>query len=319
MLYPTTPSADIGIVVGRFQVPYLHDGHGALIESVMKRHKKVLVLIGKTPGVLVTKENPLDYHTRMLMIRKAYPDISILPINDLPSHKDWSRAVDGQISLAFDGADSVLLYGSRDSFIPYYSGKWPTVELEQSRDWSATKIRKMVSDDVRNTDEFRRGVIYASFNRHPIAYPTVDAAVIDFGNNEFPREEREERIFLGRKNTDPEGQYRFPGGFVDVQDDSMEQTVIREVREELLGIEVDKPQFVGTHKVDDWRYKGKSDGIITTLFVVPYLWGHLKAGDDLDECKAFPLASLKPDLMMHDHKPLVPMLLSYLKKETNNV
>lgn len=42
-----TPTADCGVIVGRFQVAELHEGHRALIEGVMGRHKKVIILLGR--------------------------------------------------------------------------------------------------------------------------------------------------------------------------------------------------------------------------------------------------------------------------------
>lgn len=309
MLNRAMPEADVGVIVGRFQVPYLHEGHGALIESVLARHKKVLILVGKTPGVLVTRDNPLDYHTRRLMINAAYPDAVVMPLNDMPSDEDWSRAVDRQIDAAFDGAESVLLYGSRDSFIPYYSGKWPTVELEQSHHWSGTAIRKMVSDDVRNEDAFRQGVIYAAFNQHPTAYPTVDAAIIDFDQM---------RIFLGQKETDC-GLLRFPGGFVDPrQDASLEDAVRREVNEEMgLGIDPDVT-WIGSSKVDDWRYRGTENAVITNLFVVRYMFGGPKAADDLQRTEVCSIEfGFDVNRMVPEHRPLMEKVLTYLEKESN--
>jgi len=35
------------------------------------------------------------------------------------------------------------LYGSRDSFIPYYAGRFETVELPEHGDYNATELRNM--------------------------------------------------------------------------------------------------------------------------------------------------------------------------------
>ena len=48
---------DIGVVVGRFQVPYLHQGHLDLLETVQSRHKKVIIFLGMT-STLTTRNNP---------------------------------------------------------------------------------------------------------------------------------------------------------------------------------------------------------------------------------------------------------------------
>ena len=38
--------ADVGIIVGRFQVHTLTDAHVKLIDNVKKRHEKVIIFLG---------------------------------------------------------------------------------------------------------------------------------------------------------------------------------------------------------------------------------------------------------------------------------
>ena len=307
-----TPDANVGVIIGRFQTPELHAGHRALINHVLVHHRKVIILIGRTPGILVTRKNPLDFFTRKLMIQGEYPDITVLPIMDMPSDKDWSRSVDDRIMEACGDHESVLLYGSRDAFIPYYLGKFQTIELNPSHNISASEIRDMTSQEVRQNAEFRRGVVYAAYNKHPATFPTVDMAVID------DRESRKGKyIALGRKKNDPPGKWRFPGGFVDPKrDDSLESAARRELSEEFgLSLNVDKFTYVGSHKVDDWRYRNELDQIVTSVFVTKYLWGPLGAGDDLDEARWFDLSDLDLDTLVEQHRPLMRLVFAYLNKE----
>ena len=298
--------AEYGVIIGRFQVPSLHDGHTGLIDRVRTKHRKVIILIGSTPGILVTRRNPLDYHTRMLMIRQAYPDISILPINDMPSDKDWSKSVDRRILEATDGNESVVLYGSRDSFIPHYSGKFRVTELESSRSNSGTEIRQRLSDDVRLSEDFRLGVIYAAFHRHKCVYPTVDIALYKVDQNG-----RESEILLGRKISDPPDLWRFPGGFVDPsKDKSFEEAALRELREEVGMVEVCAPKFVTSLLIDDWRYRSELDKVFTTVFKVQYIFGIVEAGDDLDRVQWFPLNKSTRSIIMSQHQPIFDAVLT---------
>ena len=41
--------SDVGIIVGRFQVADLHPAHIDLIETVVKAHKRVHILLGVSP------------------------------------------------------------------------------------------------------------------------------------------------------------------------------------------------------------------------------------------------------------------------------
>jgi bifunctional NMN adenylyltransferase/nudix hydrolase len=210
------PTAEVGVIIGRFQVPDLHPGHKELLREVSSRHKRVLILIGSTPAVKVTRRNPLDYHTRMFMIREECPNAIIAPIIDMPSDQDWSNRVDGVIADHFDFETTALLYGSRDGFAPHYCGKHQVIELQPKYQISGSDIRKSVSDEVRRHSEFRRGCVYAAWNRHKTVFNTVDIGICRFNVEQVGDggPYTEDFVILGRKKTDPESRWRFPGGFL---------------------------------------------------------------------------------------------------------
>jgi len=304
-----TPAGDIGVIIGRFQIPDLHQGHRELIDAVLSEHKKVLLFICSTPGVLVTRKNPLDYFTRMKMIQAEYPNMAVLPLHDMPNDHDWSKIVDKKIAETFGNHVSVVLYGSRDAFIPHYFGRYPTVELAESVDISGTAVREAASNEVRTHSEFRRGVVYAAHNKHPATFPTVDIAVISL-----------DKVALGRKYTDPPNKWRFPGGFVDPnKDQTLERAAKRELIEELgISLEVDKMCYVGSLKINDWRYRNELDQIVTTVFTTRYLWGPLMPGDDIDEAKWFDLKDFKMETLVEEHRPIMTIVLAHLEKEKEN-
>ena len=315
---PKIPNATVGVIIGRFQVPDLHPGHCALFDSVIAKHKKVLILVGSTPGVMVTQKNPLDFFTRKMMIAENYPNVMVLPVFDMPCDDNWSRSVDARVKEAFGDhleANDVVLYGSRDAFIPHYHGMFQTIELEPSVDISGTQVREAASNEVRQHSEFRRGVVYAAYNRHPVMFKTVDIAVI----KRHPDTQEPQSIVLGRKSSDPEGQWRFPGGFVDPRrDNSLKAAARREAGEELGQMEFGELEYADSVIVDDWRYRNEVDKIMTSVFVADYGWGPLKAGDDLDDAKLFSLADFNEEILVPQHRPLMNIVFNHLEKERNS-
>jgi bifunctional NMN adenylyltransferase/nudix hydrolase len=298
---------DVGVIVGRFQVPALHSEHVDLIRTVKNRHKRVIIFIGLAE-TKVTKNNPLDYQMRRIMINEVFPDITdIHYIENHPSDHAWSKNLDSQISKALPGESKAVLYGSRDSFISHYHGKFPTKELIPTKIISGSELRKTVGHQKRASEDFRAGVIWATQNRYDTLYPTVDIAIFN---------EDRTRILLGMKNCDG-GKVRFPGGFATKSSGEYEVDARRETAEE-LGIEVGDMEYVCSRNVEDWRYRGEKDGIRTILFATKYTFGVVTPGDDLDGARWYDVADLRKNLddVVSGHRPLFEKLFVWLDKKS---
>ena len=289
------PSADVGVIVGRFQVNDLHTAHLDLIQSVCSEHAKVIIFLGLSP-LKGTQNNPLDFESRKQMIQEKFPNIIILYVNDSFSDEVWSETLDAQIKPVLGPTQTVVLYGSRDSFISHYHGEYPTQELMQEVYISGSEIRKGISKKVKNTTEFRAGVIWGAFNRYPTCYPTVDIAIF---NEDYTK------ILLARKPK--EDKYRFVGGFADPKSANYEADARREVAEE-TGLEVSDPKYIGSFQIDDWRYRNEVDKIKTLFFVTKMVFGRPQANDDICEVRWFDYADpnlrdniIKTHLPLFDH------------------
>ena len=297
-----TPKEDVGIIVGRFHIHELHEGHTQIIESVIENHDKVIIFLGLSP-LRNTVKNPLDFRSRREMIRESYPDIDVFYVEDVVDDEIWSKKLDEQIARHTRPNQTVVLYGGRDSFIKSYSGRYKTKELEAKHFVSGTEIRRRVSNSYNPSKDYRAGIIFASMNRFPTAYQTVDIAVLS---------EDGKSLLLGRKTH--EKQWRFLGGFSDPSSDSLEDDARREVAEE-AGIEVGDMKYVGSRKIDDWRYKNEIDCVKTAFFVTKHVFGRPEGGDDIAEVRWFELDKLNASDIVSGHDKLFEMLKGYLGQD----
>jgi bifunctional NMN adenylyltransferase/nudix hydrolase len=285
---------DVGVIVGRFQVNELHEAHIDLITSVTNKHDRVLVFLGNSI-IRNTTSNPLDYRARRAMIADKFPNVEIHYINDNPSDVAWSKNLDKLISEQLMPLQTVTLYGSRDSFLKGYSGKYNTCELEATTFISGTEVRRRVSNNYPATSDYRAGMIAATAYRYPTAFQCVDIAVVN----------DKQEVLLARKPD--EKKWRFIGGFSDPRTPSLEEDAKREVQEE-AGIEVEIISYLGSTLIDDWRYRGEQDKIKTALFLAKYIFGKPEGADDIAEVKWVPIGTgLAKDNIEPLHHVLVDM------------
>lgn len=295
---------DVAVVVGRFQVPSLHPGHKFVINYALQRHDRVLVVIGCSPLPL-SRRNPLDYETRAIMISRYFPDVTIARIEDSRSDEVWSNRLDEIIESYFPSTPAIL-YGSRDCFFGHYQGKHPTelVEVQVDRngqEYNATDLREAIGPN--GSPEFRMGMIYASKLPFPTSYQVVDTAII---------KEQDQTVLLGHKVGDGE-KLRFVGGFVDPTDESLERAAKREVTEETGYIETADYKYLGSFRINDWRYRGGPNAVMSAFFFARYIFGHPQAGDDINALAWVPISELE-DRIITEHLPLARVLKTYVSK-----
>ena len=296
---------NIGVIIARFQTPYLHEGHKSIIETVQQNHNKTVIVLGVSP-VLGSRRNPLDFPTRERMIKKEYPDMVVLPLSDHPLDTRWTQALDHSLTTTFPGS-TFTLYGSRDSFMTSYSGNKKVVALPEQGKHNSTALREKFSDKVMDAEAFRSGIIYAYANTYLKVYPTVDIAVFRHNKKE---------ILLGKKEID--NQWRLLGGFSDPTDDSFEMAAQRELHEECGPIEIMPMQYETSRRVDDWRYRTEGDKIITTLFSTDFISGDPQGSDDVASVEWFLLDKVQHMMDNHEvvdtHLPLLQFLLKKYAK-----
>lgn len=294
-----------GVIIARFQTPYLHEGHTYLINEIKAKHNKVVVVLGVSP-VKGSRRNPFDFYTREKLLKQFAPELVVLPLSDHPSDEVWSQQLDSLLNSTFP-MEMFKLYGSRDSFIPYYSGMLEVEALPEVGVHSATTIRDENGDKVLSSEDFRLGINYAYHSMYPKVYATVDIAVINEENNE---------VLLGKKHRAAE--WRFPGGFSDPEDLNFESAARRELTEECGDIEVEEMQYLGSARINDWRYRKETDKIISLFFKTKFVYGNAKASDDLAEVAWFPISELaamkEQNRITPEHHVLVDLLIKNINR-----
>ena len=300
----------IGVVVGRFQINELHNGHLQLLDALQKNSDHVIIFLGC--AVNQSKKYPLSYQMREQMIRSVVQgEVTVLPVTDNDSDEVWSKDLDQQIEAMSTPTDTVVMYGGRSSFIDAYTTKRYATEALNFGDSgiSSTEIRKRIGNKVINSSDWRAGIIHGVQTHRPIIHHTVDIAMIRVGvaeDNSDPVVE----VLLGRKPG--ETKWRFPGGFVDYADPSTEVSARRELHEETGMVVEGELTYICNCDVDDWRYRGIDDQkIMTTLYACNYSFGMPEAGDDLCEVEWWPIGIDSKELV-GNHEILIENLQEYI-------
>jgi bifunctional NMN adenylyltransferase/nudix hydrolase len=287
-----------GIIIGRFQVFELNEIHEKLIASVQTRHERVYIFLGSNPAPSLY--NPIDLELRMLMLNDRFgDDIRVEEMPDLPDDRIWSQELDRRI-LELRPEGDVTLYGTKEDFVERYSGRYPTEVLEAKEEDFPQNPHM---DALENLRDFRAGIIYANMRRFPTVYPTVDIAVL--------RNEGHDLLLARKAN---ETKYRLPGGFTDPSDESYEDAALRELGEECGELTIDELTYLGSCRIDDWRYRGSWDSIMTHLYACVLTEGEPEPNDDIAELRWFDVQKIKNDLFVREHQPLWEMLKEYLEE-----
>lgn len=311
----------IGVIIARFQVPTLHAGHLHLVEEALKQSDTLVVFLGykvSQPDI----NNPFSFLIRKAMLIQALTKlgledkVTIDLIEDHPiSNELWSQDLDTKIkahaeafSKTYNDAVEATLFGSRDSFIKSYFGIHKTAEVSDVPAMSGTMMREKVlaqkEEDLN--DHHREGIVYGLKHVYPVGMSVVDVVI-------YKKEHRKIYFLLGRKPR--ETCLRVVGGFFDVsQDDSLEDAVCREAKEEVGDITLGEPTYLMSKKIDDWRYRNNQHKIISSLFMAEYVSGDPVANDDLEEIRWVDIDDISKLSVTESHQEFLVKAREALKK-----
>lgn len=165
-----------GIIVGRFQVPMLTDGHKYLIKNAAFEVDQLIIFIGDTKDGKLTShdplpfearvksinqfinqaiDDPLDFYERKLLSLSKDENIKIFRIVDVGNYPKWVENLDSKIEALrlleiIPEDNEIFIIGSRDSVAQKYKdngGKFDTIEINELKDSnnisiSGTEYRK---------------------------------------------------------------------------------------------------------------------------------------------------------------------------------
>ncbi|MDQ6963231.1 MAG: NUDIX domain-containing protein [Mariprofundaceae bacterium] len=287
------------VVIGRFQVPDLHEGHRHLLDVANQADQLIIVV-----GVHVfpaSRDHPMDFDSRRMMLEKYYPQATILGLNDTASDRVWSAHLDALIQ-AHTIFESVILYAGRDSFSSHYYGQFSVHHVAQIEQHNGQGLRQKVRDKPLDSHDFRHGVVYATQAKYSTFYMTVDIALLC-------QYEGRTWVLLGYKKHEPK-RWCFPGGFVDAGDETTELAARRELYAETAYQSKDDLKLVGHFRIKDWR-QTPDQQLITFFYTTWCDYTSFKAANHLEQLAWHSLEHLDQINFADDHAMLYQQLIAY--------
>ena len=153
----------IGVIICRMQVPKLTDSHKKMITTVCERHQRVVMFLGTT-NKPIDKKNPFPFEFRKSMILNTHfpvdildtTSINVLPLPDNADNLQWVSQLDNLIQAFLAAGEEAILYGGRESFIPFYQkdkGKFSCSELAAEDYDSGTELRALAAVKLPDYNE----------------------------------------------------------------------------------------------------------------------------------------------------------------------
>lgn len=332
---------NVAIVFGRFQP--LHNQHIELFEHALAIADRVIIMVGSSDRPR-TPKNPLTYEERRDVIASwassnvdlSTKDICIVPVKDFVySNQVWAEEVQRTVNELNEDLDpkySTAIVGcvkDKSSFYLKIFPQWSLVELPYVEQVDATQIRDIMFtgksmsylDGVvppESAKFMREFILTDDFNHllneqdmivkykkawaaapYAPTFVTADAVVIQNGHI----------LLVHRKAAPGKGLLALPGGFVN-QDETIEQAVIRELREETR-IKIPAPVLLGSiceMKVFDAPDRSLRGRTITHAGLIELkgeVLPKVKGSDDAEHAGWYALGSLRSEEFFEDHIDII--------------
>lgn len=242
----------LGVLIGRFQVPEMHEGHRFIVRQMLEQCDQVLVLFGSANRATSVK-NPFSYRERRLSTFRLFPEVLMAPLNDyLYNDSQWMADVAATIEGCRESLENdfqanfdVLLYGHHKDGNDYLNWfpQYEYVNINSDIDISGTEIRNsfthLLPENVQADMKYfaKEKLLFKD-------YPFPDALNISCGDAVV--ECLGHILLIRRKYTPGAGNWALPGGHKETNETYL-QCALRELGEE-TNLRIPQQVLVGSIK-----------------------------------------------------------------------
>jgi bifunctional NMN adenylyltransferase/nudix hydrolase len=321
------------VLVGRFQP--IHSAHVEIINRAALLADNLIIVVGSAHQPRTFK-NPFTFDERAKMIKSATAglDVNIIirpNIDTIYNDQAWAVRVQKIVADNTTPGSTVGIIGHKKDESSFYLDmfpQWTFENVDKVQPLGATDIRGLYFKHDTNPNficsvvpettleflaKFKDTVHFQQIIRerefvekhkqqyaslpYPPIFSTADAVVICSGH-----------VLMIKRRAEPgKGLWALPGGYVNAATDkSVEDTAIRELREETL-IKVPAPVLRGSivrSRVFDAIDRSPRGRIITHAFYIQLAGGELprvKGNDDAEKARWIPIAEVRSDQCFEDH------------------
>lgn len=308
---------NIGIIIGRFQVPFLHEGHKLLIQTALDKSDKVIVLLGSANRA-PSPRNPFNFTHRAETISKCFPNsVVCYPLNDyLYSDSQWMTDVALTISKVTKGTDRITLFGHFKEGNDYLT--W----FPQYKNYNVESDIKIDGTAIRNDN------IYLLPNSVQQDIAAYDMEKEHFKDYKYPEalniccadtvlECAGHVLLIRRKYAPGKGSWALPGGHKN-NNETFLDAALRELEEETnvrVPMKILRKSIKNTMLFDN---PNRSGGLVRCTLAVHIVIGldpvsntlpRANGNDDASETRWVPLNKVLNDyVMFDDHSDIISVM-----------
>ncbi len=248
---------NIGVIVGRFQSPYLTDGHRTLLQEAYKESDEVAIFLLNNE-IPFSDSNPIPYDLREKMIldyvRREFKEKKT-QFYCLPDQKYASKlmfSIDQTLTAAHTNQAKFTLYGGDKSLAIQYQGIAEVKIVGTNYHSCTAKDARNEAYDLESINvNFLQGVIHALNYRRVVCHNYIVSILL--------YQDESGNIFCLAKNDTRLKKYIFPLTPVTSTYGSYEEQSMAEMKKLLKDGVVTDGSHIVSKRIDDWRFRHTSD------------------------------------------------------------